>query len=163
MTMFDDSRERAAEIRKLSIIPELISHHLSIRGDDPALSEYDAKKQEWVTLSFKELWERAQLWHKAITASGLKKGDKAAMLLPNSIAAVCFDQGTLIGGRVPVPLHIIDTAANCAYILNDSETKLLVILNRARWHAIEQAGIDLPHLKTVVFIDDDKRASNWQC
>ena len=68
--MFDDSRERAAEIRKLSIIPELISHHLSIRGDDPALSEYDAKKQEWVTLSFKELWERAQLWQKMVFQKG---------------------------------------------------------------------------------------------
>ena len=155
MTMIDDSLERAAEIRKLSIIPELISHHLCIRGDDPALSEFDTQKQEWVTLSFKEVWDHAQQWHKAITASGLKKGDKAAMLLPNSIAAVCFDQGALIGGRVPVPLHIIDTAANCAYIINDSETKLLVVLNRARWHAIEQSGIDLPQLKTVVFIDDE--------
>lgn len=44
------------------------------------------------------------------------------MLLPNGIDAVCFDQGALIVGLVPVPLHIIDTPANCAYILEDSDT-----------------------------------------
>ena len=59
------------------------------------------------------------------------------MLLPNGIDAVCFDQGALIVGLVPVPLHIIDTPANCAYILEDSDTKLLVTVNRARWHAIQ--------------------------
>ncbi len=72
------------------------------------------------------------------------------MLLPNGIDAVCFDQGALIVGLVPVPLHIIDTPANCAYILEDSDTKLLVTVNRARWHAIQATGADLSQLRTVV-------------
>ena len=76
-------------------------------------------------------------------------------LLPNGIDAVCFDQGALIVGLVPVPLHIIDTPANCAYILEDSDTKLLVTVNRARWHAIQATGADLSQLRTVVYIDDE--------
>ena len=33
----DNEFTRAEEIRKLRVIPELISHHLEIRGDDPAV------------------------------------------------------------------------------------------------------------------------------
>ena len=116
----DNEFTRAEEIRKLRVIPELISHHLEIRGDDPAVCQFNAKTKQWETLSFKELYARALDWANAFVASGLKKGDRVAMLLPNGIDAVCFDQGALIVGLVPVPLHIIDTPANCAYILEDS-------------------------------------------
>ena len=113
----DNEFTRAEEIRKLHVIPELVSHHLEIRGDDPAVCQFNSKTKEWETLSFKELYARSLEWANAFVASGLKKGDRVAMLLPNGIDAVCFDQGALIVGLVPVPLHIIDTPANCAYIL----------------------------------------------
>lgn len=151
----DNEFTRAEEIRKLRVIPELISHHLEIRGDDPAVCQFNAKTKQWETLSFKELYARALDWANAFVTSGLKKGDRVAMLLPNGIDAVCFDQGALIVGLVPVPLHIIDTPANCAYILEDSDTKLLVTVNRARWHAIQATGADLSQLRTVVYIDDE--------
>lgn len=150
----DNEFTRAEEIRKLHVIPELVSHHLEIRGDDPAVCQFNSKTKEWETLSFKELYARSLEWANAFVASGLKKGDRVAMLLPNGIDAVCFDQGALIVGLVPVPLHIIDTPANCAYILEDSDTKLLVTVNRARWHAIQAAGADLSQLHTVVYVDD---------
>ena len=38
---------------------------------------------------FKELYARALDWANAFVASGLKKGDRVAMLLPNGIDAVC--------------------------------------------------------------------------
>ena len=99
----DNEFTRAEEIRKLRVIPELISHHLEIRGDDPAVCQFNAKTKQWETLSFKELYARALDWANAFVASGLKKGDRVAMLLPNGIDAVCFDQGALFVGLVPVP------------------------------------------------------------
>ena len=51
----DNEFTRAEEIRKLRVIPELISHHLEIRGDDPAVCQFNAKTKQWETLSFKEL------------------------------------------------------------------------------------------------------------
>lgn len=151
----DNEFTRAQEIRALHVIPELISHHLDLRGDDPAVCEFNHKTKQWETLSFNELYARALEWSRAFVASGLKKGDRVAMLLPNGIDAVCFDQGALIVGLVPVPLHIIDTAANIAYILEDSDTKFLVTVNRARWHAIEAVGCDLSQLNTVIYTDDE--------
>ena len=160
MKIKDDSFERAEEVRKLSVLSELITHHLNVRPDDPAVSEFDNKEKKWITLSFKELYDRSVRWAKALTATGLKKGDKAAMLLPNCIDAVCFDQGALLCGIVPVPLHIIDTPSNCAFILEDSEAKFLVAVNQARWHAIKDAGYPLPDLKTVVFVSDESETTD---
>ena len=103
----DNEFTRAEEIRKLRVIPELISHHLEIRGDDPAVCQFNAKTKQWETLSFKELYARALDWANAFVASGLKKGDRVAMLLPNGIDAVCFDQGALIAGmpfKQPAPI-----------------------------------------------------------
>ena len=88
----DNEFTRAEEIRKLHVIPELVSHHLEIRGDDPAVCQFNSKTKEWETLSFKELYARSLEWANAFVASGLKKGDRVAMLLPNGIDAVCFDQ-----------------------------------------------------------------------
>ena len=51
----DNEFTRAEEIRKLHVIPELVSHHLEIRGDDPAVCQFNSKTKEWETLSFKEL------------------------------------------------------------------------------------------------------------
>lgn len=154
--MLDNGITRAEEIRKLQIIPELISHHLDKRGDQPALSQYNSTTKTWDTISFSELYANAEKWSRALVACGLAKGDRVSMLLGNSFNAVFFDQGALICGLVPVPLHIIDTAANCGFILQDSEAKFLVVMNRARWHAIRDSGADLSELKTVVFIDEEK-------
>ncbi len=154
--MIENYETRANEIRSLFVLPELITHHLKPRPDIPAVSEYDNAQQRWITLTFKELYDRCEAWAKAFVKSSLKKGDRVAMLLPNCIDAVCFDMGALLIGLVPVPLHIIDTPDNCAFILKDSGSKFLVTLNHARWHAIEKAAEPdgLPELETVVFVND---------
>lgn len=150
------------DIDRLQILPELITHHLEERGECPAVSDYDNKAKCWRTLSFRQVHEEALRWARAFKALGLRKGDRVAMLLPNGVDAVLFDQGALKAGLVPVPLHIIDTPANCAYILQNSEAKALVVLNKARWNAIQKASEHepLPALKTVVLLEDEPDAAS---
>ncbi len=160
--MVDSLETRVNEVRTLKVLPELITHHLALRPDSPAVSQYSAAAQQWETLSFGELYEHSLQWSKAFVAAGLKKGDRVAMLLPNGIDAICFDQGALLIGLVPVPLHIIDTPSNCVYILRDSDCRFLVTPNKARWNAIEKAAGagGLPLLETVVFTDDEETKTN---
>ncbi len=150
-----------AEINQLKILPELITHHIPVRSDLPAVTDYDSAKKEWKTLTFGQLHAEAERWAKALTKSGLKKGDRVAMLLPNCTTAIAFDQGALRAGLVPVPLHLIDTPANCAYIIGDSGAKALIIMNRARWHAIEKvaANGEVSAIETVIYVDDEAEES----
>lgn len=146
-----------AEINQLKILPELITHHIPVRSDLPAVTDYDSAKKEWKTLTFGQLHAEAERWAKALTKAGLKKGDRVAMLLPNCTTAIAFDQGALRAGLVPVPLHLIDTPANCAFIIGDSGAKALIIMNRARWHAIEKVAVngEVSAIETVIYVDDE--------
>ena len=51
--MIENGKTRANEIRSLFVLPELVSHHLDKRPNIPAVTEYDAAQQRWVTLTFK--------------------------------------------------------------------------------------------------------------
>lgn len=94
-------------------------------------------------------------WRHAFYASGLKPGDRAAMLLTNSIEAVIFDQAALAAGLIPVPLHAVDTPGSSAYILHDSGARILVTSSRARWNALHAAaGETLPMLEQVVLLNE---------
>ncbi len=71
--MIENGKTRANEIRSLFVLPELVSHHLDKRPNIPAVTEYDAAQQRWVTLTFKELYDRSVMWAKAFTAANLKR------------------------------------------------------------------------------------------
>ncbi|MCD8339555.1 MAG: long-chain fatty acid--CoA ligase [Burkholderiales bacterium] len=160
--MAENSVTRTAEVRGLKIIPELVTHHLPLRPNDPAISEFNVAAQQWETFTFQQVYERSVQWAKAFTAAGLKKGDRVAILLPNSAENVFFDQGALLIGLVVVPLHLIGTPENSVYILRDSGAKLLVAMNQARWNAIQKAAEPdgLPDLEDVVFIEEERVSNN---
>ena len=149
----DTRRSRQAELEVLRTIPELLTHHLDKRPDMPIYRYYDNRTQQWLTITVREMCERVERWAKAFAASGLKRGDRVAMLLPNGIDAICFDMGALTCALVPVPLHAIDTPGSSAYILKDSGAKFLVTNRLLKWKGIAEAN-DLPELKTVVITDE---------
>ena len=154
MTQTADTREtRAAEIGLMRTLPELLFHHLEKRPDTALYMFYDPRARQWATLNVREVCSRVMRWARAFAASGLKKGDRVAMLLPNGVDAVCFDMGALTCALVPVPLHAIDTPGSSAYILSDSGAKFLVTNRLAKWKAIKEAGVG-ESLKTVVITDE---------
>ena len=52
--------------------------------------------------------ELVRRWRGSFSASGLKPGDRVAVLLKNSVEWVCFDLAALSVDLVTVPLHITD-------------------------------------------------------
>ena len=149
----DNGRTRAAELEVLRTLPELLTHHLPHRAQMPLYKQYDPRTKEWVTYTAGEVHERVTRWARAFAASGLNRGDRVAMLLPNGLDAVCFDMAALTCALVPVPLHAIDTPGSSAYILNDSGAKLLVTNRQLKWKQISEAD-HLPALKTVVITEE---------
>lgn len=149
----ETSRSRAAELEVLRTLPELLTHHLDKRPDLEIYQYYDNRTKEWTKITIAQLCERVERWARALSACQLQRGDRVAMLLPNGIEAICFDMAALTCALVPVPLHAIDTAGSSAYILNDSQAKLLVTNKLSKWKAIEQAEA-LEHLRFVVITDE---------
>ena len=151
----DTSAMRAKSLDLLQTLPELLTHNLPDHADDEAFREWNAKEERWVSLTFREMDARVQRWREAFAALGLERGDRCAMLMPNCVDAICFDQGVLSDAFVPVPLHAIDTPGSSAYILKDSGSKVLVTNKYLKWKNIRATGTELPDLRTVVITDDE--------
>lgn len=159
----ETTQSRYEDFLKIRVLPEVLTHHLGRHDDLPALTQYVAIEKSWKTLTYRELYERVQRWRKAFCKFNLEKGSRVAMLLPNCIDAICFDQAALACGLVPVPLHAVDTPGSSAFILNDSEARVLVTAKYLKWKGIRQADT-LANLKAVIITDDsipeDDRVNN---
>lgn len=148
-TLSDAAKARRSELDLVRVLPELLTHHMEKRPDLPLFTFWLPTEKTWKTINVKETVDQITRWRHALVKEGLTKGDRCAMLLPNGINAILFDQSVLANALVPVPLHAVDTAGSSSYIINDSGAKLLVTGRLNRWEAIRDTE-DHPALKTVV-------------
>lgn len=148
-TLSDAAKARRSELDLVRVLPELLTHHMEKRPDLPLFTFWLPTEKTWKTINVKETVEQVTRWRHALVKEGLTKGDRCAMLLPNGINAILFDQSVLANALVPVPLHAVDTAGSSSYIINDSGAKLLVTGRLNRWEAIRDTEAH-PALKTVV-------------
>lgn len=143
-------------VEEFTVLPEFLERTARLYADRDAYRWYEHRTNAWVSTTWGEFAERVIRWRKAFAKMGLEPGARVAMLLPNCLEALIFDQAALANGLVPVPLHSIDTAGSSAYILNDSRAQFLVTVSFARWNSLATCGTDLPHLKQVVLTHESE-------
>lgn len=146
--------ERIRDLDVLSTIPEMLALQVEKRPDAVGWKSWDPVKKSWRDWTFRQGYDEVQRWRHAFAGLGLTRGTRVAMLLPNCIEAVLFDQAALANALTPVPLHAIDTPKSSAYILNDSGAEVLVTNKKLKWRFVREAA-ELPNLKLVVITDDD--------
>ena len=149
----DTIKERIAELSVLRTLPELLTHHADRRPNTPIYKYYDNLTKDWIVLTVREVIEKVDAWKHAFAAMGLTRGDRVAMLLPNCVDAILFDQAALACSLVPVPLHAIDTPGSSAFILNDSGARVLFTNRLLKWKGIRTTGA-LPTLEHVIITDE---------
>ncbi len=141
-------------------LPQMLEHTLATKPDKEGYRYYDYEQEKWTSLTWREFCERVMRWRKAFAAMDLKRGDRVAMLLINSLDALTFDQAALANALVPVPLHAIDTPESAAYIMSDSGCRFLVTTTKARWNAIFHSDTPVPTLEQVVFTTEDEEGDS---
>ena len=124
----------------------------------------------WRQYSWRQMSALIDRWRSGFVSCGLKQGDRVAVLLPNSIFWVCFDQAAHAQGLVVVPLYMDDRADNMAYILDSTQSRLLFIDSAPHWHALgDEKSINLDRLNHIVSLEafdesEDQRLvslDNW--
>lgn len=93
---------------------------------------------------------------------GLGVGDRVAVLAENSIEYVLFYLGCAMSGCVPVPFNFRLAEAEWGYLLEDSESKM-VVADPSYVPAIERLRVDLPRLESFITIGDPpNESSGWR-
>lgn len=89
--------------------------------------------------------------------SGVKHGDRVAILSENRYEWVIADLAIQMIGAVNVSLYTSQTPAQCEYIINNSEAKLLIVSTSIQLKKAVQIFDNCKSLSQIVAFDEPKR------
>ncbi len=92
------------------------------RPDHPALIFKGAR------LTYAELAQLTDAFGAALVTQGVKKGDRVALLLPNSPQAVIAQVGAWKAGAIVSPLNALYTERELEYALNETGAETVIVL-----------------------------------
>ena len=118
-----------------------------------AYHQFNPIAHSWRAWRWSEVADEVSCWVNAFQRDGLCLGDRVAVMLPNSIEWVVFDQSALSLGLVTVPLFNEDNEQNCAHILRESSVRIIVVGNLRQLAKIKSVLDTLPSLEKIVCVE----------
>ena len=123
---------------------EILDERATVLGDHPFL-----QFEEGTEVTYREVNDIANRLATGFHGLGLKKGDKVAIFIPNSLEAVYVWFGISKAGLIDVPINLANKGAFLSHQINDSEARAIIIDSEYidRLQLIEN---DLSKLETVI-------------
>src|SRR5271166_6188908 len=95
--------------------------------------------------TYQQIEEASNLLAHALVSSGVQRGDRVVIILPNSLEAVLAIFATLKAGAVFVVLNVTTKAEKLTYILNNCRASAIVLAS-STMAAISACWTEMPHL-----------------
>jgi len=124
--------------------------------DAVAYRYFDVPRAEWLSLTWRQMSEQVARWQAALAKEGLAKGERVALMLRNCPQWVMFDQAAMALGLVTVPLYTVDRAENIAYIVNDSQSKVVLFETAEQWQELSAVRGQMSCVQRFVSLDEVK-------
>ncbi len=135
-------------------LPGLFRARVQASPDAVAYRQFDTLRDDWVRYTWAEIATEVDRWQAALHGEGLQPGDRVAMMLRNGREWIIFDQAALGLGLVTVPLYTDDRPDNIAYILEQTETRLLLVEGKLQWRRLLPVIAGLSTVRRVVALHD---------
>jgi long-chain acyl-CoA synthetase len=104
-------------------------------------------------LSSKEVFERVRDLSLGLTALGMSRGDRVAIISESRPEWILTDLAVVTGGGVTVPIYPTLSAAQAQYILRDSGARIAVVSTRLQLEKILEVRHQLPSIEAVVVME----------
>lgn len=132
------------------------SAYLALAGGDAAApgqpsGDDDAPGQSW---SYGRVEEMVRQGAAALAKSGIRRGDRVAILSENRLEWALADWSCLCAGAVDVPIYSTLPAVQVAYVLKDSGAKLVFASDAEQAAKAREAAAGLDHDVEVVVFDN---------
>jgi len=141
--MLDDLLQR----RPYNAVADFVDAHVA-RGLGEKLAFIDAER----SLSYGELQTRTCRFAAALTRLGLRREERLALLLYDTVDFPVAFWGSVRAGIIALPLNTLLTADQYAYILGDSRASAIVVaapLAKALLPILDR----LPSLRTIILVN----------
>ena len=147
------------DFNKLDTFPKILRNNALIYKGKPSVREKEYGI--WQTLTWDDFYKRALILAKGLKDTGLKRGEKLAIIgdnRPNLYLSIAAAQ---ILGAVPVPCYQDSVADELQYILEHAEVKIAIVENQEQVDKLLEIKDKLPLLKSI-FYDDPRGLDNYQ-
>ena len=109
--------------------------------------------ERWNQITWAEGFQQIKVVAGALRALGLSRGDTAAILSENRPEWALSDYGCLFAGVVDVPIYSTLTAEQIAYVLGDSQSRLVFLSSQEQFDKIVEIWDECPDLQWAVVFD----------
>ena len=108
------------------------------------------KKEGWKELSWKKFSEIIYKTANALKENGIEANDKVAIYADNSAEWMIFDLAAMSIGAVTVPIYSTNNAEQAEYIINDSQSKIVLVGSQPQYDACFEIVQKENSLQTVI-------------
>ncbi len=122
--------------------------------DTTFMMEKDGK--DYKSISYRETIANIEKWAAYLYHIGIRKGDKVAIILENCPEFIYLDQALQKLGGVNVSIYPTLTAEETAFILNDSESKAVLLGNPFLLKKFQKEESKCPHIQKIFTAFDPK-------
>lgn len=112
---------------------------------------------EYKTITYAQVIDQANAISAFLVSKGYQKGDKAALIIENCPEYIAFDQGLMQLGIVNVSIYPTLSESEIAYILNDSQAKIILVGTPFLLKKINKIKANCPHLQYIITTFEDKK------
>ncbi|TXF79656.1 AMP-dependent synthetase/ligase [Chryseobacterium sp.] len=107
-------------------------------------------KEKWKELSWKKFRNMVFKTANALKEAGIEKCDRVAIYSDNSAEWITFDLAVLALGAVTVPVYSTNNQEQTAYILEDSEAKMILVGNQEQYNSCYEISQKSDFLKKII-------------
>ncbi len=135
---------------KRQSMPDKVSHKFKKQG-------------QWHELTFKETVDWAEKVSAGLASLGVKKGDRVALISANRVEWAITDFATMALGALLVPIYPSLLSDQVAYILNDSEAKVVITADIIQIEKVNEVKDQLKFARHFfVFDPPEAMQEPWQ-
>jgi long-chain acyl-CoA synthetase len=131
-------------------LPGLFQRRCERTPQAEAYRQYDERAARWRACTWSEMRASAGRWHSCLSRLSLGPGERAAILLRNSVEWVCFDLAAQALRLIVVPLYTTDSPGNLAHVLRDSGARVLLLDSAEQWSRLAPLRAHFPALAQVL-------------
>ncbi|WP_328538850.1 AMP-dependent synthetase/ligase [Streptomyces sp. NBC_00344] len=108
---------------------------------------------EWKSLSWGQAAERVYAVAAGLIDLGVRPEERVALASSTRVEWILADLGVMCAGAATTTIYPSTNAEESAYILSDSESRVLIAEDAAQLAKAQERRAELPHLTHVVVID----------
>ena len=120
----------------------------------------------WVSTPWHEYLAQVRQAARALITLGLEPGGTTCILGFNRPEWVIFDLATMLVGGVPAGIYTTNSPQECKYIIEHSQSSVVLVENEHQWQKIESVRDDIASLKHIVLMQgtniDDAMTHSWE-